>query len=191
MIKMIKKRYSVCVVMGLIWSLTVTGCGVQDAAFVFSVEETEVNDAAYTVADMDEAAERATIYVYVCGAVVNPGVVVLPEGSRADAALSAAGGFTENADVEYVNLAARLEDGQKLYFPTIEEAKAEQSNLVNINTADAALLMTLPGIGEARARDIISYREEYGLFQKKEDLKKVSGIKDNMYQKLETQITVQ
>ena len=184
----------------MIWSIIVTGCGMRDAAFVLAVEETEQQVQDLGIPETAACAEEAetVIYVYVCGAVVTPGVVMLPEGSRADAALSAAGGFADNAAMEYVNLAAKLEDGEKLFFPTREEAdaleaekKAEQSGLVNINTADAALLMTLPGIGETRARDIISYREECGAFRKKEDLKKVSGIKQNMYEKLEAKITVQ
>ena len=86
-----------------------------------------------------------------------------------------------------------LEDGQQLYFPTIEEAKQWRESmsvsrsgqivaqsaggLININTADEALLCTLPGIGEARARAIVSYRTQRGPFEKPEDIMKVSGIK--------------
>lgn len=138
------------------------------------------------------------IYVYVCGAVMEPGVVELAEGSRAEDALRAAGGFAEDAQTDYVNLAAKVSDGEKLYFPNTdqartmaEEERAEALGLVNINTADAATLCTLPGIGGARAQDIISYREEHGAFQSKEDIMKVPGIKTAAYGKLQDKITVE
>ena len=144
-----------------------------------------------------ESAEQQTILVYVCGAVVNPGVVELPVDSRAADALEVAGGMLEEAQPDYVNLAAKLEDAQKLYFPTKDEAEellqeeiATASGLVNINTANIEQLCTLPGIGEARARDIVAYREENGPFQSKEDIMNVSGIKQNAYNKLKEQITV-
>ena len=141
--------------------------------------------------------EKAVIYVHVCGAVNEPGVVKLPEGSRGQDALEAAGGFAPGAAVDVVNLAEPLTDGVKLYFPTLEEAEdwqeseqAKESGLVNINTADVAQLCTLPGIGEARAKAIIAYRETNGNFQDIEDIMKVSGIKDSAFGKIRDLITV-
>lgn len=137
------------------------------------------------------------ICVYVCGEVNDPGVYSLAEGSRANDALIAAGGFTEEADKSYVNLAAKVNDGDRLYFPGISEATREKAaeealkaGIVNINTADEALLCTLPGIGSSRAQDIISYRESNGPFESKEDIMKVSGIKDSAYQKICDKITI-
>lgn len=205
---MIKKRvilFFVQMVLCIFLSIIMTGCGVKDAALVLPLEEGTgldavdiVPDETFDLSEGTQGEDKVYIYVYVCGAVVNPGVVKLPEGSRVEAALESVGGFAEDADREYVNLAAKLEDGEKIYFPTTEEAavlEAErvsaQFGLVNINTADKALLMTLPGIGEARAGDIISYREVNGPFLKKEELKKISGIKENMYRRLEDKIIVQ
>ena len=95
-------------------------------------------------------------------------------------------------------LAEIVTDGQKLYFPTASEAeeleaagKAAEEGLVNINTASAEELCTLPGIGASRAADIVRYREKNGAFQTKEDIMKVSGIKQNAYDKLCDRITVQ
>lgn len=141
--------------------------------------------------------QKVWIRVYVCGAVKNPGVVEIPEGSRAEDALLAAGGFTEEAGREAVNLADWVLDGQMLYFPTegevleeqIQEAEAS-AGLVNINTADAAALCTLPGIGESRAADIIAYREKNGGFGSCEDIMKVPGIKTAVYEKICDRITV-
>ena len=151
----------------------------------------------------EKAAEETVIRVYVCGAVVNPGVVEIAAGSRAEDALLAAGGFTVEAAREAVNLADWVNDGQKLYFPAEGEEFAADtdtggvssggeaaSGLVNINTADAAALCTLSGVGESRAADIIAYREANGGFDSCEDTMKVPGIKNAMYEKIKDKITV-
>lgn len=204
--------------------IVLTGCGVQDKALAIPIAGQEMEDSVaksdgieksevLVKAESDDgetgedfvnadgvsgSMELPMIYVYVCGAVKNPGVVELPEGSRADDALRAVGGFAEDAQTDYVNLAVVLTDGEKLYFPNAEEAEnlvreeqTKQDVLVNINTADLAALMTLPGIGESKAQDIISYREAHGDFQKKEDLKKIPGIKENIYSKLCEKIVIQ
>jgi len=161
------------------------------------------------------AAQTASVRVYVCGAVMCPGVVDIPEGSRAEDALLAAGGFSPDAGREALNLADWVTDGQMLYFPTEKEAaewknqgytaqsgspaggsqgtgttQNPASGLVNINTADKALLCTLPGIGESRAADIIAYREKNGSFETCGDVMKVSGIKTSVYEKIRDKITV-
>lgn len=143
----------------------------------------------------EQEKQPAVIRVYVCGAVVSPGVVEIPEKSRVENALSAAQGFAENAAREAVNLADWVSDGQMLYFPAVGETEvfresAQAQRLVNINTADVAQLCTLPGIGETRAADIIAYREKNGSFQSCEDIMKVSGIKTNVYEKICDKITV-
>ncbi len=183
-----------------------TGCGRQDAALVISkgssMETEEAKEGtAESLALHDQTPDENTeprIYVYVCGAVQNPGVVELPEGSRAEDALLAAGGFSQEAQTDFVNLAAKVSDGEKLYFPDREEAgnleaaeREAAEGIVNINTAGEALLCTLPGIGEARARDIVAYREEHGGFANKEDIMRVPGIKENAYEKLKDKITVE
>lgn len=173
-----------------------------------------IGNATEVFGDGTRMQEPAKIYVHVCGAVVSPGVVELPEGSRVEAALLAAGGFDEAAAKDYVNLASKIEDGQQLYFPTMEEAEAllgengslfsgmgagistsqgaaQGTDKVNINTADVSLLCTLPGIGEARALDIIAYREAHGAFQRIEDIMQVSGIKQNAFDKISDKIMVQ
>ena len=151
----------------------------------------------------------AQVAVYVCGAVERPGIVYLPEGSRKAEALEAAGGFSEDADRNYVNLAAKIKDGEQIYFPTLAEGLVserlvseaektvpgaaggkEEGAAVNLNTADVAALCTLTGIGEARARDIIRYREQNGRFERREDIMKVSGIKESTYEKIKEQISV-
>ena len=137
--------------------LFMTGCGTADEAIVLippgeSVAEFPELEAVEQAAET-RVVEPQTVYVYVCGAVYSPGVVEIAEGSRAEEALRLAGGMTQEADPFYVNLAETVTDGQKLYFPTTEEAKrletaakAAEEGLVNINTASEEELCTLPGI---------------------------------------------
>ncbi|MGN1145713.1 MAG: helix-hairpin-helix domain-containing protein [Acetatifactor sp.] len=189
------------------------GCRVEDKAIVLPVggaeqtiaaesgakvwqADTETQQSA-TKVQQNAADEGQMICVHVCGAVERPGIVKLPEGSRVWEALQSAGGFSETAQEDYVNLAERLSDGQRIYFPDREEARelAErqeqlEKGLININTADEEELCGLPGIGSARARDIIAYREAYGSFEQKEDLMKVSGIKESTYSRLCDKIIV-
>ena len=137
------------------------------------------------------------LYVYVCGEVKSPGVYELEPGSRIYEAVRAAGGMTEAADEYYLNQAEVLNDGQQIYVPSKEEIpgkpeeiKEEGSKKVNLNTASKEELMTLTGIGEAKADSIIRYREENGGFQNPEDLMKIEGIKSGVFNKIKEQITV-
>jgi competence protein ComEA len=125
----------------------------------------------------------APLVVDVAGAVPRPGVYELPDGSRVNDAVEAAGGFLAEADKANINLAAPLEDGQKLdipFLPGAATAGVPQSTpnptAININTADAATLETLPGIGPTLAQAIIDYRETSGGFYFIEDIMNVPGI---------------
>lgn len=151
-----------------------------------------------------ETVERVPIYVHVCGAVEHPDVYALAEGSRIWEAVEAAGGFTAEAADRTVNLAGFLTDGEQIWIPTEEEAEtlplemgagsgvgvSAQGGKVNLNTASKETLMTLTGIGEARADAILAYRQTAGGFQTIEDIMKVSGIKESAFQKIKDDITV-
>lgn len=154
----------------------------------------------------DTTAENQTvIYVYVCGAVMYPGVYELEEGSRAVDALKAAGGFSDIADTDAINLARQVYDGEQLYIPydgedytpdTFSDStdnKAEEAasdSLVNINTADLEELKTLSGIGDAKASAIIEYRKQHGNFNSIDEIINVNGIGDALYQQIKDYITV-
>ena len=139
------------------------------------------------------------IYVHICGAVINPGVYQVPAGTRVYQALELAGGSSDDAYLSGINLADKLADGQKVYIPS-EGEHAEgilsidsgdvQSVMININTASEAELMTLPGIGQSRAKDIINYRVKNGLFESINDIMKVSGIKEAAFEKIKDLIKV-
>lgn len=142
-------------------------------------------------------------YVDVKGAVHQPGMYEFSFNMRVQDAISFAGGFTESADQNQVNLAQLLTDQMVVYVPEKgEEQKAafsqpffttqdsEKKGKVNINRSDAAELQTLNGIGEKKAEAIIQYREEHGSFQNLEDLKKVKGIGEKTFDSLRESITI-
>lgn len=183
-----------------------TGCGRSDeAARVLLLGTGALSDNDLALSLDAEETENDTIAVYVCGAVASPGVYYLPSGSRACDALERAGGFDEEADREYVNLAGRVEDGQLLKFLTLEETslvreaamtgyagagQGGEAACVNINLADAERLKTLPGIGEVKARAIIEYRSEHGAFSGIGQIREVEGISESLFEKISDLITV-
>lgn len=140
------------------------------------------------------------ITIHITGEVNNPGIVILDEGERIVDALEAAGGETQNADINKLNLAYVLDDGEKLYIPGKNEEEKEyitrgngnqtETAKVNINTAQIEELSTLPGIGEATANKIIEYRKENGKFEKIEDIKNVPGIGDSKFQNIKEMLKV-
>lgn len=138
-----------------------------------------------------------TIYVHLMGAVISPGLYALPEGSRAVDAVAAAGGYTDDADRIALNLARFLSDGEQVYVPVEGEEPQDRPNAigtigskVNVNTADATTLETLPRVGPAMAARIIAWREANGRFTTPEDLKSVSGIGDKTFEAMRDLITV-
>ena len=141
------------------------------------------------------------VVVYITGAVPRPGVYALPKDARIQDAISAAGGFLAEADKSQINLAAVLEDGEKLEVPYIEgaspvigtpvpEVETSTSEVININTASIAELDTLPGIGPTTAQKIIDYREQNGPFLNTEDIINVPGIGPGTYERIKDLITV-
>lgn len=143
----------------------------------------------------EETTENAAndIYVYVCGAVNCEGVYQLPAGSRIYEAVAMAGGFREDAATTQVNQAEVLQDEARLYVPTISETiseEAEDDGKINLNKATKEELMTLPGVGAARAESIIQYRNDNGGFKSIEEIMQVSGIKEGLFEKIKDLIKV-
>lgn len=162
--------------------------------------------------DNDESSAKsssaAEVYVDVDGAVVRPGVYRLKDGARVSQAIDAAGGLSAEADVTGLNRASKITDGQKIYVPTVGEQQAaaavggaessaattpgagSSSGLVNINTASAAELQTLSGIGPSMAQSIIDERTKNGAFAPVDDLMRVSGIGEKKLAKIKDCICV-
>lgn len=187
--------------------LLLTGCtrraeinmdGLHEESFLETEQERQMEE---------ETVVSSAIYVHVCGAVQSPGVYELRDGMRVYEAIAAAGGFREEADTQWLNQAEALQDGQKLYVYTQEETQvlsADASQMedgrlvsgstangkVDLNTASKEALMTLPGIGEARAEAIVAYRSEHGRFCSIEEIQNISGIKSALFEKIREKIMV-
>ena len=161
-----------------------------------SVEET---------GNIQSVEETGNIFIYVCGAVKEPGVYVLPEGSRVYEAIRMAGGMTPEANEAFVNQARVLVDGEQITVFTKEETEGldpkafdydvpamdpVSQGKININKATAEELTSLSGIGEAKALAIIEYRETNGAFRETADIMKVSGIGEALYNKIKDDIDV-
>ena len=162
--------------------------------------------------ESDESSHKASaeteVYVDVDGAVVSPGVYRLKDGARVAQAIDAAGGLTPEADVTGLNRASKVADGQKIYVPKVGEQQTiaagdgadggavaasgakDAAELVNINTASAAELQTLSGIGPSMAQSIIDDRTKNGPFASVDDLMRVSGIGEKKLAKIKDGICV-
>lgn len=161
-----------------------------EAVNVVLTENTEEKAAIDKVDTLD-------IYVHVSGRVRNPGVYSLKTGERIIDAINKAGGALPDADLDALNLAQKLHDEDKIYVPKKGElnnnnhgTNYNNSGKININTASAAELEKLPGIGETLAQRIVEYREKYGKFQKIEDIMKVSRIGPKIFEQIKDMITV-
>ena len=151
---------------------------------------------AVTTENEEETKEKEEITIHIIGEVKYPGIVILKSGQRIVDAIEAAGGETEEADLNKLNLAQILNDGDKIYVPNktdeIEDYKdtTGESSTVNLNTATLEELTSLPGIGESTAQKIIDYRRQNGKFKAIEDLKNVSGIGESKFDNIKDKITV-
>lgn len=145
-----------------------------------------------TAGEVEEGREPEEIVVYVSGAVKSPGIQRLPAGSRVADALERAGGPLPEADLEGLNLAQKLTDGQRIHVPRRGQLSpgSTKSDRVNINTAPASELEKLPGIGPTLASRIVEYREENGPFRRLEDLKKVRGIGESKLRELRDRVEI-
>ena len=184
--------------------LVAAGCAGKDEE---SLEELSVSAESETEEEgavpQEEQEPAETVYVYVCGAVNAPGVYELKKDARVFEAITLAGGMTAEAAPEAVSQARTVADGEQIYVPTVREVQmqgsgvedivignADVSGKININTAGKEELMTLTGIGEAKAQSILDYREEHGQFGSIEDLMLIEGIKEGVFNKIKEDITI-
>lgn len=172
-------------------------------------ENTEIED---NLSNTKENIEEK-IVIYITGAVKNEGIYDMKKNSRIADSIEKAGGLTEEANIENINLAYILEDGMKIHIPkknenineiedhtnaylskenTISESSKNINNdeKININTATQTELETLPGIGPSTALRIIEYRKENGKFNSIEDIKKISGIGDRKFSQIKDLIKI-
>lgn len=170
------------------------------------LKESNENPAKTQDADQNiDNTEEKLLLVHVCGAVKSPGVYRFEEGARIIEGIEAAGGFLDTAAFEYLNLAQKMTDEQRIYVPTAEEAangsfeaiditasaaETDEQGRININTASADKLTELKGIGAKKAESIVRYRESNGLFKNTNELLNVEGIGESLYKSLTDSITI-
>ncbi|NTW71585.1 MAG: hypothetical protein HGA49_05025 [Eubacteriaceae bacterium] len=173
------------------------------AAEEYGEDKTELSD------DPEADTEAGKIFVHIGGEVKHPGVVELETGARLFEAIQAAGGATEKADLNQINLAAVVSDQQKILVPGQREVTEaginpspgsnnentagypSEEGKININTASATELMNLPGVGESIAESIISYRETNNGFKTIEEIKNVNRVGDKTFEKMKDLIKIQ
>lgn len=151
--------------------------------------------------EIEKATEESEeIMVHISGAVNSPGILRLDSSKRVVDALDLAGGARDDADLDRVNLAARLHDEEKIYIPKVGEVQENMTTLVsspsssgpaskiNINSADLNELTKIPGVGEKTAQKILDYRANNS-FSSIEDIKNVPGIGDKKFESMKDYIS--
>lgn len=198
-----RRRFICCIILSLSVMIGPAGCSSGFLSDLYP-EEKGVSIRGEADSSFEEDTGKASgeedgdqlVYVHVCGCVKHPGLYSFREGDRIDAAVRAAGGFTREADQKSVNLAQPLEDGSQIRVLPVAGGGSEGTSgsaddpRVDINRADKNRLMTLTGIGESRALAIIAYREAHGSFSSPEELIKVDGIGEGIYQKIKDLIKI-
>ncbi len=165
---------------------------------IISSNKVEIEDDENLDTSKEEYLDDEYYYVDIKGCIKNPGVYKLVKGSRVKDVIELAGGLTSDSDTSNINLAKIIEDEMVININSVNDNSGNNysmnsnnlSDLININTASLEQLMTLSGIGESKARSIISYRKENGNFNEIEDITKVSGIGQALYEKIKDYITV-
>ena len=171
------------------------------------LETEEIKEVENTIINEEIIIEEQNIIIHITGAVKNQGIVEIKEGARISDVINSAGGTTDEADLNKINLAYEVEDGQKIYVPSVNdkvdvesvtqeagenviENNKGKNGKVNINTASQTELETLSGVGPSTALKIINYREENGSYEKIEDIKNIPGIGDSKFDSLKDNICV-
>ena len=204
-------------VLGISFLLFKNSNSVEEQSMTMSYLQNE-SESSVELVSVDHVSESSVekIYVDVKGAVYLPGVYEVTSDMRLIDAVDLAGGFSEEADQTPVNLSLKLADQMVIFIPklgdsetlqtdqetqiasmeenviTVPEGSSEPnaSTKVNINLADASELQQLSGIGEKKAEQIVTYRQDNGSFQKIEELKNVSGIGEKTFEAIQSSITV-
>lgn len=190
--------------------LFLCACNRKEEVFLLEEIETPVlEEDVTTLVEPELEAEVAEnmaidIYVHICGAVNLPGVYKVPQGSRVQDVIVAAGGLTNEAEGDYINQAQLVSDGSKIVVPTQseigeeslyssvmqEKSTQQESGLININTSTLEQLCQIPGVGKSRAQSILDYRDANGSFKNIEDIMNIDGIKSGSFEKMRDLITV-
>lgn len=211
-----KLNFKQKIIIGILIAILVIGIGIYGFVTMQNEENSIDINAMLEKENIEQnnSEQEEKIVVHITGEVNKAGVVILPKGARIADAIEAAGGTTKEADLEQINLAYVLEDGQKIYIPNQKDKETNSEKVyitsesgnnvivkdtitskgenkkVNINQATQSELETLPGIGPSIASRIIEYRQQNGKFNTIEDLKNVKGIGDAKFENVKKYIVV-
>ena len=141
------------------------------------------------ISSVEESENSTDIRVDIKGAVKYPGVYIIPSNYLMQDLIMTAGGLLDTANCDMINMVLPLSDNQMINIPFLQNEN-NKNLLININTATILDLTSLPNIGEAKANSIIKYREEHGSFKSIEEIKNVSGIGSDVFNKIKAYITV-
>lgn len=162
-----------------------------------AVEINSAIDSKIEATELNEKISNANkkIIVYIEGAIAKPGLVYAKEGARLGEIVEYAGGLLANADIENLNMADKVVDGDKITIPTKRTAEILRENsstddIININTASVEELQKLPRVGPATAKSIIEYREKHGKFKTIEEIKNVPRIGEKTFEKFKDKIKI-
>ena len=174
---------------GLVAALVALSAGMVSALESKNNVALAVDQQLITAAEERPLTSTANVFVHVSGEVINPGIYQLPANSRLFDAVFAAGGFTDQAQADSVNLARPINDGEQIKVAKIGQisVQSDQSqSTISLNSATLNQLDQLPGIGATLAQRIIDWREQNGGFSRISDLRKVSGIGPKLYESIKT-----
>ena len=207
------------VVLGLIFFFKKEDTKQDDSANLLTEKTEQSSNSSFSASNQSSSAQSVsqskTVTCDISGAVKHQGVYTLKTGARIQELIEAAGGAKQNAQLKAVNRAVMLKDQDKIHIPYKGEKVEKASNFsstgagtttanestsgestqnngekVNLNTASAADLQKLNGIGQKKAEQIIAYREQNGQFKKIEDLMQVSGIGEKTFAALKDQLAL-
>lgn len=207
------------VVLGLIFFFKKGDTKQDDSASLLSEKTEQSSNSSFSASNQSSSAQSVsqskTVTCDISGAVKHQGVYTLKNGARIQELIEAAGGAKQNAQLKAVNRAVMLKDQDKIHIPykgekvenvsnssstgartttanesTSGESTQNNGEKVNLNTASAADLQKLNGIGQKKAEQIIAYREQNGQFKKIEDLMQVSGIGEKTFAALKDQLAL-
>ena len=193
-----KRRVGITVAMVILGIIVCAGMALFSKRSGITIESEE-RSTEESYAQETEESKSDPFPVYICGEVNLPGIYKLQSAAYLYELIDLAGGLTENADRDHLDMVYKVENSQSIYIPSINaqeegeglfvprtdnEGKADNSNggKVNLNSANESDLMTLPGIGEKTAKKIVAYREEHGRFSSLEELMQVPGIGESKYE---------
>jgi competence protein ComEA len=170
---------AIAVALLLVGARAIRGEGAADSSFAAGAPSSTTSSGSFTI-----SGQGGDLVVDVTGAVARPGVYRMPAGSRVNDAVQRAGGATAKAELEAVNLAARLADGQQVVVPergpggaiAVAGAGSAEEGPISLGTATVEQLDTIDGIGPVTAEDIVEFRDQHGGLSSVDQLDQVSGI---------------